>query len=111
MKPTSVSCVIAGFIASSTLCLAQEQSLPRYEPIIEKRADLRVAYQKQLHDATEKGKGADTAAQTKPSTPAVGRSHMVDFVNKLPKRADLRARVSTVGIDAAYAEWIDGGRH
>lgn len=109
MKPTSISCLIAGMIASSTFCLAQQQSLPRYDQIVEKRSDLRVAYQKQLHDAT--ANSTDASVQARPAASAVDRSHRIDFANKLPKRADLRVRVSAIGMEAAYAEWLKGGRH
>ncbi len=108
MKPTSISCIVAGLIASSTFCLAQVQSLPRYEPVVEKRSDLRVVYQKQLRDAT--ANSTEVSGQVSPTAPAVDRSHRIDFTNKLPKRADLRVRVTAVGMEEAYAEWLKGGR-
>jgi cytochrome c553 len=89
-------------------CHAQQQTT-QYVPIMEKRADLRMQYiQATGKAATE---AANKPATAEPSKSTLDRSRMVDFVNKLPKRAELRVRVNAIGIEAAYAEWMAQGHH
>jgi hypothetical protein len=66
----------------------------QYDPIMAKRADLRAEYNKSAH--------AGTVCSYRLN---IDHSRLVDFVNILPKRSDLRVRVATVGIEQAYAEW------
>jgi hypothetical protein len=66
----------------------------QYDPIMAKRADLRAQYDKSTH--------AGTVSQ---GPMKIDHSRLVDFVNILPKRSDLRMRVMKVGLEYAYAEW------
>jgi hypothetical protein len=80
--------------SSSATAASGNQSAVEYDPIIAKRAHLRLQYDKSPHAST-----ACTFSLH------VDHSRLVDFVNILPKRSDLRMRASMVGLEQAYAEW------
>jgi hypothetical protein len=79
----------------------------QYDPILEKRADLRMKYvQGQRKAAKEAQRAKDEATPMRKHETRIDRSHLVDFMARSAKRADLRARISQAGMDAAYAEWM-----
>ncbi len=97
---TTAACAMA--LAAAAPALAQ--SAAQYDPIMAKRADLRV----QFIRAQQEAASAETGIRLHKS--AVASGALQDFLSLLPKRADLRARVASMGMDAAYQDWLERQR-
>ena|SRR5438552_13456432 len=89
----------AGWLLS-TPALAQESM--RDDPIMVKRADLRLKWIMLNREAK-----SATDSDLKMQRTMLDRSRMVDFMSLAAKRADMRSRITEVGIDRAYQEWLD----
>jgi hypothetical protein len=83
---------------------------------VAKSADLRLKLVRAQCAAKAAGKQPKKTTQDDPQTAeqenGVDRGHLVDFMARASKRADLRLRISQVGTAQACAEWCkrEGGR-
>jgi hypothetical protein len=84
----------------------------KYDTVMEKRADLRVKYQRAVCKAAKQATAAtpDTNdSRVRLRHAHVNDNYMVDFMARSAKRADLRARITQVGMERAYQEWLQQG--
>jgi hypothetical protein len=122
MKQLSLALIaLALCLVPPTLACAQDAAKPdraqsdpvKYDTVMEKRADLRVKYQRAVRDAAKQAT-APVVPDTNDSRVRLRRAHvndnyMVDFMARSAKRADLRARITQVGMERAYQEWLHQG--
>ncbi len=94
----------------ASLTSVQAQGATKYDPIMEKRADLRMKYVQAQHKAAEAAGAAKenqaVALALRKHETRIDHSYMVDFMARSAKRADLRMRISQVGMEKAYEEWM-----
>jgi hypothetical protein len=89
-----------------TLALpAVAQDVMKYDPIMEKRGDLRMQWNRAQREGANAalrmhrtGEGAGASV--------VDRPGLVDFMALSSKRMDLRLRANQIGVVAAYDEWV-----
>jgi hypothetical protein len=80
---------------------ALAQDTMKYDPIMEKRADLRLKWIRANQEARSQEEPTLRMHRTMQD-----RSRMVDFLSLMSKRADLQDAVSRDGLEAAYADWL-----
>ncbi len=95
-------------LSLATLALGLTLALPalaqdtlKYDPIMEKRADLRMQW---IRAQREAAASPVRMHRTEPSVSAE-RPTLVDFMALSAKRADLRLRANQLGLEAAHDEW------
>jgi hypothetical protein len=110
MKNLSLALSVLALGLVSMASAHAQQDAGKYDPIMEKRADLRVKYQRTVREAAKQQPEAPPP-ETNDIRLRLHRSHvndsyMVDFMARSAKRADLRVRISKVGMEKAYEEWL-----
>lgn len=82
---------------------AHAQENKTYDPIMEKRSDLRLKF---WHDQREAGNAEPNSAPAQNATVHKEYSGMVDFVTLAAKRSDMRLRAAHIGYASACEEWM-----
>jgi hypothetical protein len=100
---------------------AFSQETPKYDPIMVKRADLRLQWMRARHEgakkeATESNKEipslrarfckSDTEGNETTLVRAQGSPYLVDFLSLSGKRAGLRMDTVRHGLDSAFTDWL-----
>ena len=104
MKTQTISLVTLAL--GLTLALpAIAQDTMKYDPIMEKRADLRMKWIRAQREAADSYRLRMHRTGDSTEAPVIDRPDLVDFMARSNKRADLHLRVSKIGLEAAYDEW------
>ena len=92
------------------------QNALRYDPIMEKRADLPLQWLRAQREAAEIKEQRSKrhiynfrreADRTEtPLVTALGSPYLIDFQARSNKRADLRIDVARHGLDSAFTDWL-----
>jgi len=94
-----VMAALAAGLMLKTPAHAQENKT--YDPIMEKRSDLRLKF---WHDQREAGNAEPNSAPAQNATVHKEYSGMVDFVTLAAKRSDMRLRAAHIGYASACEE-------
>jgi hypothetical protein len=89
-----------------TLALpALAQDTMKYDPIMEKRADLRMQWIRAQRVAANSSLRMHRTGESAGAN-IIDRPGLVDFMALSNKRTDLRLRANKIGIEAACDEWV-----
>jgi predicted aspartyl protease len=86
---------------------ANAQETQKYDPILEKRSDLRLQF---WHNQNAAANTVSNAASSPQTAPRSEYSGMVDFVTLAAKHSDMRLRAAQIGYANACAEWQEQNR-
>jgi len=104
MKTRTLSLITMALgITIALPAIAQETM--KYNPIMEKRADLRMQWVNAQLVTARSPLRMHRTDDDREGSAAGDRSGLVSFVGLSAKRADLRVRANQIGIEAAYDEW------
>ena len=107
----TVLSLVALTLAATMPAIAQ--SAAKYDPIMEKRADLRLKWLHNVREAAASAIESDVSvpriqrdAQGNIVIPANGASYLLDFQIASSKRGDIRLAWIHDGLDVAYTNWL-----